>query len=614
MATLPARPEEPAVADTVLCVCGSGLMPPVCCGLDLATVAATATEDHAEQLSAMAGAYRTHDDAALRRIACDMLSVSPGQRDALGALFNVLNAAGEFKAAGTVVHRMARIHHSDGITQLVAAQFFLTRKSLALAEIHGRMLVRLAPLEPRGHAVMGRVFLQGNGKAAEYHLRLAAELAGPAAFDPGLEVDLGKALTLQDRFDEAREIFARQTATYGDTVKVLLAWAQMEEAARDFDAALALLDRAERLAPSDVQIVFARAGLHSRTKQPERALAVISKIESGPGTSAGLQRRGLILDSLGRYDEAFVAFAKSKAQMREASGLSYQADHAVQTAKALTGFFTEDRSRLLPRAERRADTAQPIFIVGFPRSGTTLVEQTLTSHPAISAGGELPFINAIAQRSRALLGSPNAYPNSLCELWLGDRRAQVDTLRDLYLNDAALIGATMPGKRWFTDKMPLNESDLGLIHLLFPASPVIHLVRHPLDVVLSVFSNGLTHGYHCASALETAAQHYALIADLIVHYLSVLPLNYHAVRYEELVTDQEREVRAMLEFIDEPYDAQVLAFHENARSARTASYAQVTERLYTRSRYRYRNYLKHLEPVIPILMPAIERLGYSIEA
>ncbi|MGC8068978.1 sulfotransferase family protein, partial [Salmonella enterica] len=75
--------------------------------------------------------------------------------------------------------------------------------------------------------------------------------------------------------------------------------------------------------------------------------------------------------------------------------------------------------------------------------------------------------------------------------------------------------------RWFTDKMPLNETHLGLIHLLFPQSPIIHLVRHPLDVVLSVFSNGLTHGFYCAYALETAAQHYALIADLVAQYRAV---------------------------------------------------------------------------------------------
>ena len=112
--------------------------------------------------------------------------------------------------------------------------------------------------------------------------------------------------------------------------------------------------------------------------------------------------------------------------------------------------------------------------------------------------------------------------------------------------------------------------------------------------------------------IEAAARHYALIAELIQHYLAVMPFRYKAVRYEDLVTNQEREVRELLDFIGEPFDARMLNFHDNQRPARTASYAQVTEKLYDRSRYRYRNYLRQLEPVIPILEPAIARLGYTI--
>jgi hypothetical protein len=176
------------------------------------------------------------------------------------------------------------------------------------------------------------------------------------------------------------------------------------------------------------------------------------------------------------------------------------------------------------------------------------------------------------------------------------------------------VGAVDPAKPWFTDKMPLNETHLGLIHLLFPQSPVVHLIRHPLDIMVSVFSNGMSHGLNCAAQLETAAKHYALIFDLVQHYLEVLPVRYKAVRYEDLVTDQEAEVRSLLDFIGEPFDARTLAFHQNVRPARTASYAQIAEPLYDRSRYRYRNYLKHLQPIIPILQPAITKLGYTIDA
>ena len=260
----------------------------------------------------------------------------------------------------------------------------------------------------------------------------------------------------------------------------------------------------------------------------------------------------------------------------------------------------------------RDDVAQPLFILGFPRSGTTLLEQILTSHPRIAAGDELPIISEIATLMPRMLDSPLGYPEALAELWMGDHRDDLGNLRDHYLRRVAQLGIVPAGAGWFTDKMPLNETDTGLIALLFPRSPLLHLVRHPLDVVLSVFSNLLTHGHYCAYALETAAQHYVLVSELVEHYRSQMALRYMAVRYEDLVDDQEATVRRVLDFVGEDFDPSCLAFHENRRYARTASYAQVSEKLYSSSRYRHRNYITHLQPAIDILRPTIERLGYTV--
>ena len=136
--------------------------------------------------------------------------------------------------------------------------------------------------------------------------------------------------------------------------------------------------------------------------------------------------------------------------------------------------------------------------------------------------------------------------------------------------------------------MPLNETHLGLIGLIFPEAPIIHLLRHPLDVVLSVFSNHLTHGFYCAYDLTSIARHYVLVMDLVEHYRREMALQYMAVRYEDVIDRQDESVRQMLAFVGAPYDRRCLDFHENRRYARTASYAQVTEKLYDRSRYRYR--------------------------
>jgi hypothetical protein len=315
---------------------------------------------------------------------------------------------------------------------------------------------------------------------------------------------------------------------------------------------------------------------------------------------------------MGRYEEAFAAFTEGKRLCRENSGLVYLDDQARQLTQHLRSFFTETRLRTLPRAQHRADLPQPIFILGFPRSGTTLVEQILSGHPQISAGDELPFVNEITAAMPRTLNSPLAYPEALAELWMGDRREGLDELRDYYLQRVLQLGIVEPGAQWFTDKMPLNETHLGLIALMFPRAPLIHVLRHPLDVVLSVFSNHLTHGFYCAYALETAARHYLRVMELVRHYRGEMTLHYLPVRYEDIVDAQEVSVRRMLDFIGAPFDPSCLAFHENRRYARTASYAQVTEPLYVGSRYRYRHYLKELAPVVPLLEPMIRSLGYAI--
>jgi hypothetical protein len=153
---------------------------------------------------------------------------------------------------------------------------------------------------------------------------------------------------------------------------------------------------------------------------------------------------------------------------------------------------------------------------------------------------------------------------------------------------------------------------LGLIALMFPRSPLIHILRHPLDVIISTFSHQLTHGFFCAYDLETIARHYVLVMDLLHHYRVEMALRYLAVRYEDLVGDLAGSLRHVLTFIGEPFDERCQHFELNRRLPSTPSYVQVAEKLYDRSVFRYRNYLKHLEPIIPIVRPVMERLGYDL--
>lgn len=544
-----------------------------------------------------------------------ILELAPGHRQALGLLFELRKPTNP-RAAEALLRRIVALHPNDFPATNELTLLLLSNGDLAEAERHARNAVRIAPERAQSHYLMGMVLTETNRpQFGEFHYRRALELADRR--DPMLLVNFALNQKNQGKMEEGRRLYEEATAGAPDVVHTLLGSARLEEADRNFAAADALLDRAEALAPGNQHVLLLRAVVHGRTRSYDAALAALESIaaqrEGGTLGPAELLEKGRLLDRMGRYDEAFAAFDDGKRRLRELSGHAYLADHARELAARLKGFFTRERLGILPRAGIVDGAPQPIFILGFPRSGTTLVEQTLTAHPGISAGDELPFIIDIADIMPRMLSSPLGYPEALAELWMADRRAGLDNLRDYYLQRAHQFGVVTPGKPWFTDKMPLNETHLGLISLLFPRSPLIHVIRHPLDVVVSVFSNLLTHGLYCAYALETIAEHYALVRDLVDHYIAELPLNYLAVRYEDIVDEQEISVRKLLSFIGVPFDERCLYFEQNRRYARTASYAQVTEKLYDRSRYRYRHYLKQLEPVLPRLEPIIERLGYTIE-
>ena len=561
-------------------------------------------------------AHRQGAIETAERLCLDVLELSPDRPGALTVLYQIRKDQGNHTAAEALIRRVVAFDPNNFAATNEFALLLLGKGAIHEAEVQARNAIRIAPQNPQAHNLMGMILTEAQRpQVAEYHYRKVLELSG--ARDPILLANLAWNLKNQGRMEEGRELYEESVAAAPDIRQTLLGWARLEEADRKFDAAGEILDRMEKQWPNDPGLLLSRAVLLGRMKRTDEALAVLDEMaklnQNGRLGPNELAEQGRMLDQVGRYDEAFAAFDEGKRVARELSGHAYLDQQADNLITRMGGFFTAGRLQTLPRATVRTDVPQPIFVLGFPRSGTTLMEQTLSAHPKIVAGDELPLINDLTGLMPRMLNSPLGYPEALAELWMGDQREGLDNLRDYYLQKVQQMHILTEGATWFTDKMPLNETHLGLIALLFPEAPLIHVIRHPLDIMVSAVSNHFTHGFFCASALETAATHYVRVMDLVQKYRSEMALRYLPVRYEDMVTDQENTVRSVLDFIGEPFDPKCLQFHENQRYARTASYAQVTERLYSSSRFRYKNYRKHLEPIIPILQGHIERLGYTVE-
>jgi hypothetical protein len=236
-----------------------------------------------------------------------------------------------------------------------------------------------------------------------------------------------------------------------------------------------------------------------------------------------------------------------------------------------------------------------------PRSGTTLVEQILDSHPEVFGAGELLDFTRVVHQAEQLgsrgatrLGGKGGYTD-----WLaGASENQLDALAGLYLSR---VTSFAPRARYITDKLPFNWMHLGLISRIFPQSHVIHVVRDPLDTCVSCYMTHFEDSVAYSTDLTYLGMQYNDQVKLMAHWRSVLELPILEVSYEALIADPENQVRRVLSFLDLPWDERCLSFHENKRVAWTASVDQVRRPMYRTSVGRWKNYAAHLGPLMAAL-------------
>jgi hypothetical protein len=292
------------------------------------------------------------------------------------------------------------------------------------------------------------------------------------------------------------------------------------------------------------------------------------------------------LESLEQYEDSFDAL-KAGADARR-SMMSYRVEKDTETMAQIARVFDDS---FFEAKRRGASESGPIFILGFPRSGSTLVDRILSAHPDVESLGELnDFPLALTDLCRKLDSGKDMVSTSAT--------LDMRELGQAYL-DRARQRAT--GAEYFIDKAPANFLYIGLIAAALPEAKIIHLNRDPIDNALGMYKALFRMGYPYSYDFDDLAKYMRAKTQLMAHWRAVLPGRIIDVRYERIVSDQETETRSLLSAIGLDWDPACLDFHRNASPSATASAAQVRRPLYSSSVGRWRRYEQQLQPLIKAL-------------
>jgi tetratricopeptide (TPR) repeat protein len=392
--------------------------------------------------------------------------------------------------------------------------------------------------------------------------------------------------------DEALDHSAQALELAPHRLDVALTRASVLVAARDAQAAWPIIRGLIAMGHTPVRLVVLFSRIAPQVKAEAGASSLILRLLSERRFNNHSDERGLryaaatLLDRAGRFDDAFEQ-ARLGGILR---GVHYNAAATQASVDRQIQYFTRERLACLPRATHQSET--PLFIVGMPRSGTSLVEQILASHPQVEGGGELDLMFKIATAAMQKLSRQGwaEFPQYFNRLSLG----VADELADIYLRPLVALN---PAARRITDKMPLNFLQVGLIALLFPQARVIHCRRDPLDTCLSCFMTDFASGNEFSYDLAALGHFHRQQERLMAHWKSVVDLPILDVSYEQLVSEAEPQTRRLLDFAGLSWNDKCLRFHENDRFVNTASNEQVRRPMYKSSVQRWKNYEKHLAPL-----------------
>ncbi len=385
------------------------------------------------------------------------------------------------------------------------------------------------------------------------------------------------------------------------------------------DDALEANRLAQIASPQTKFLKFQEAKLIARNGDYERAKDILQETSRTPGLPPELRAQifgelGRVLDKLKDYDQAYEAFSQSG--QVAASNPRIQKFNLAYRPGLLDAFvkgLTEERLNKWKPEDLKDDSWTPAFLVGFPRSGTTMTEQIMAAHSGICTTDEQPYLEHVRMEWARIIG---ANPDLG---WMADQLdvGNILQLRKIYREKVEADQPSPVGSKLVIDKLPLNIMNIGLINLIFPEAKIIVALRDPRDCCLSSFMQDfkLNSAMIHFLTLERAVNFYTQVMGAWLHFRDIISLSHFTVRYEDTVQNLEFEAKRLIDYLGLDWEAGILQFHQHAkeRVITTPSYVAVTEPVHTRAIGRWKNYRKQFAPLLPKLEPFIREFGYEID-
>ena len=502
-------------------------------------------------------------------------------------------AAESLKKTLSINNSMAEAHIALADIEIKHRNFFTARQHLTKA-------IDLKPNSSEAHLSLARLEQEEEShesaikhikKAIEYkpdfvqaHCAMANSIIGLARMSNKRNIEdaiphYKKALSLDPNYLDA-----------------LSGLATLYEFTGQFEMAYALIEPSlkEKTYHAIVGLVFAR--LCRQIGKCDEALQYIDKVLEKPDLSASSRKTLLfaaakVLDNIGKFDAAFSYYKSANETL---GPQAYDTVSHAQTVDNIIKVFNPSLYIKLPKSNH--SDRRPIFIVGMPRSGTTLTEQILAVHSKVFGAGELVTLAELVGTIPKLIPGSQQFPDCVTDL----RQEHIDMLSRQYLEilDRLVAEAGATSAVRITDKMPHNFFYLGLIQLLFPEARVIHCQRDPVDTCLSIYCQDFNERHDYAKDLFKIGTHYSQYQHLMEHWGNTLTIPMYNLKYEELVANQKSVTKELIEFCGLDWEESCLYFHKLERTVNTPSYDQVRQPLYNKSIGKWRHYEKYLQPLM----------------